>query len=323
LIKTSSLNAVNTVGDGYCHVRGQHQLKFREDSDFLVGVKEMRDVDEKCNRVADNNTNYQFRTFVADLPTMLKSESENKSLIAAMGELKWFTYKKKLAMLNSLLTLRPPGLAVTEMFWGDAQTVTMLGFNVTAVSRLIDGDFVSVIPNERNKWVKYDASSVPVARTLESWKRSNTSLSDLDQVVNQNMNLLVYRKPHFHVCDNPSPPEKVAGVFENLLLDAMEQLIERVAILKIITPDFDVQLNNIIDNCESKSDSTDYDYFDFRRFHGAFGKQFPDAMEEPQGVVDFSQDEESTPESKEIYLLKQALELSNTKVNTILFARLC
>lgn len=321
LLKCNNVNACNTGGDGYCMTRAGHQLKCRQDSDFQLSINEMRAIDEQSNHKSTPTSSNLLLSFVKDLPCLLKDERANKmTLLAVIGEFKWFAFKAKLRMMEALLTIRAPGHPLEQMFWGDAQTVTMLGFNATCVSSLVGDDFIDWIPSARNKWVKYEASSVPAARTMESWKRSNTTLSDLDTVTEQDLNLMLYRKPHFSVCSHTSSRAEVGAEFRGLKTKCMELVLKRIAVCVEMTPDILIQLINIIDKCEGKSQSVDYGYFDCEQFGKTLKNRFPDSVKlQPDLLIDFSADDDGqgTDIDKRIYELKHELDLSNDKVSLL------
>jgi hypothetical protein len=314
LFRAKDIDSSNTRGDGYCFSRGKAQLKFREASDFKVDVKEMKAFDSKNNSIDVDNTNAEFSNFISDLPSLLKDESLiNKPLITQMGELTWFKHKKQLEIMPSLLALRGPGSHLGEQFWGDLSTITMLGFNVTCVSKLVGDDFVSLISKNRQSWVKYEASSVPIARDRASIQRSLRPLIELDQVVGQELNLLYYYKPHFCVIGNPSRVE-----FEKSFLDiksvAFGMLLDRVNFAVKMVPDFCDQLRNLIERCDGKSGSANFEDFPTGTFEQKFLKKFPDARVGNGAMFDLTLEDEEADETLEVFRLKQALDLTNSKV---------
>ncbi len=216
------------------------------------------------------------------------------------------------------------GRPLAEMFWGDAQTVTMFGFNVTCVSTLVGDSFMDIIPTSRNKWVKYEASSVPLGRSAESLKRSNNSLSDLDSVMEQDLNCMVYRKPHFSVCSISSSKPEMEEHYLRLKLDCVKQILDRILLSVEITSDISNQLTSLITKCESESNNdnaTDYDYFDCNQFLQTLKKRFPESILETGPLIDFSTDIDAlgADDDKVVFELKRALDLSNSKVSMLLF----
>ncbi len=314
LFRAKEIDSSNTRGDGYCFTRGKAQCKFRQDSDFKVGVKEMREFDSKNNSLAADNTNEAFKSFICDLPDMMKEESgPNHSFVTHMGEMVWYKHKKQLEMMPALLILRGPGSALGEMFWGDLSTVTMLSFNVTCVSKLLEGSFDNLIKKDRNKWVKYEASSVPMVRDKKSLQRSRRPLCELDQVVSQELNLLYYYKPHFCVIGNPE-----RGGFERgytaTKVKCVSLLMERVRLVEELVPDALRQLEAILNTCEGRDGGTNYEDFPVNSYEQKFAKKWPDAYVVDEATVDLTGEDEEPAEAKEITRLREALELSNAKV---------
>jgi hypothetical protein len=312
--RAKEIDSNNTRGDGYCFTRGKDQLKFRQDSDFKVGVQEMREFDAKNNSSASDNTNEAFVAFINDLPILTKEESGgNQSFVTQMGEMVWFKHKKQLEMMPTILSLRGPGSSLGEMFWGDLSTVTMLAFNVTCVSKLLVGEFDTVIKKDRSKWVKYEASSVPDVRSKKSFQRSRRPLVELDQVVGQELNLLYYYKPHFCVIGNP-----VRKVFEQdfnaTKTKCVGLLMERVRLVVETVPDFGRQLGSLIKKCENIDGEVNYEDFPVTTFEQRFAKKWPDAYVADGVTIDLTDEEEEPDETKEITRLRQALILSNSKV---------
>jgi hypothetical protein len=244
----------------------------------------------------------------------MKSESrENAALINVMSELVYFKRMKQLEIMPSLLALRPPGTPLAPMFWGDIQTVTMLGFNVTAFASLVNGEFDSMVPKLRGNWIKYEASSVPKPRSSASLRRSKRPLSEIDQVLAEDLNIMVYASSHYFVCDNPGPVDTVVSVFNELKASLVVELFQRIALVEDMTSDALQQLDNIIANCENKSQAVDFDYFDHATFGHTFAKKFPEAVTDSL-TVDLSHEPEDGETNSEIFKLKNALELSNAKV---------
>ncbi len=314
LFRAKEIDSSNTRGDGYCFTRGKAQCKFRQDSDFQVGVKEMREFDSKNNSPATDNTNEAFNAFICDLPVMMKEESgPNHSFVTHMGEMVWFKHKKQLEMMPTLLSLRGPGSALGEMFWGDLSTVTMLSFNVTCVSKLLEGSFDTLIKKDRPKWVKYEASSVPMVRDKKSLQRSRRPLCELDQVVSQELNFLYYYKPHFCVIGNPE-----RGGFERgytaTKVKCVSLLMERVRLVEELVPDVLRQLEAILNTCEGRDGGTNYEDFPVNSYEQKFAKKWPDAYVVDEATVDLTGEGEEPAEAKEITRLREALELSNAKV---------
>jgi hypothetical protein len=247
----------------------------------------------------------------------MKTETqENKTLVNIMGELVYFKRMKQLEVMPALLSVRPPGTALEAMFWGDLQTVPMMGFNVSAFATLTGNEFHTMVPKLRHNWIKYEKSSIPTPRSPQSLRRSKRPLSELDQVIAEDLNIMVYSSMHYFVCDSPDSIENVGKGYDQLKASVVKEIFKRIDLVEEMTVDAGVQLDCLISNAENKSQLADYDYFDFATFRQAFVKKFPDGVVDTD-MVDLTYESEEEDVDKEVHKLKEALELSLGKVTRI------